>query len=268
MLIQKKRYSVSKWWLSVPVCLALGCMTGGPDSTDRIPTHGAVAARDVEAEHRFGLIGREPAYLVQAPESVADGEWPLIAEVSLWKDGANLTQAYVYDGEVTGESVYTVVAEHLALRRLRAPHRLPEDGIPGFTAELHRGYERGTGDSFMSGVTFKVRRVIRPVGLGPLNAVCPWTVFGNSQEMFAMESQPLPGSEAQVVKLRIRTRTLNQAQAEQIKGGVCARLNGLDGNPLKPHMTYDFMSDLFGKPTFLTIEVLERLPFRLPRSRS
>ena len=243
-------------------------MTGGPEGIGGAPKQEAVVARDVESEHRLGLIGREPAYLVQAPESAAKGEWPLIAEVSLWKDGENLTQAYVYDGEVTGESVYTVVAEHLALRRLQAPHRSPGEGIPGFTAELHRGYERGTGDSFMSGVTFKVRRVIKPVGLGPLKTVCPWTFFGNSQEMFALESQPLPGSEAQLVKLRIRTRTLNQAQAEKIKGGVCARLNGLDGNSLKPHTTYDFMSDLFGKPTFLAIEILERLPFNLPKNPS
>ena len=233
-----------------------------------MPRHDAVEARDVESEYRLGLIGREPAYLVQAPESVSKGESPLIAEVSLWKDGENLTQAYVYDGEVTGESVYTVVAEHLALRRLRGPNKAAGDGISGFTAELHRGYERGTGDSFMSGVTFKVRRLIRPVGLGPLSSVCPWTVFGNSQEMFAMESQPLAGSEPQLVKLRIRTRSLNQAQAEEIKAGVCARLNGFDGKALKPHMRYDFMSDLSGKPTFLTIEVLERLPFNLPKNRS
>ena len=238
--------------------------------SDPIPggvTQAARVAQDSlkEGSLILGLIGRDPAYILQPPGLTALGEPPLIAEVRLWKAGEDLTAAYVYDGEVTGETVYTVVAEHLTLRQVLRRSDQMQAQLMGFNADLQRGFEHRTGDSFLSDITFKTKRVITPKRLGPKQASCPWTLFGGSQELYALESEPLQPDTAQLLRVRVRNRSLNQIQVDLVKGGLCIRLKQLDGKLLQPRAAYAMETDLPGELRILNIEILERLPFRYPK---
>jgi len=266
MLIQIKTRNYFKLPIFIGFFLCKACVS---EPVAVVRAHSARVTQDDLDEESLvlGLVGRDPAYILQPPGSTALGKRPLIAEVRLWKAGEDLTAAYVYDGEVTGEAVYTVVAEHLTLRQVMRRSGQRNAQLMGFGANLLRGFEHRNGDSFLSDVTFKMKRVIIPKGLGPKQASCPWTLFGGSKELFALESEPLQADAAQLLRVRVRNRALNQSEVDLIKGGLCTRLKQLDGKLLQPRVTYAMETDLAGELHTLNIEILEQLAFRNPKHK-
>ena len=66
MLIQKKSYRARKYWLLLCLSPSFGCVS--PDGLIKTGSKpGPTIDDQKEATHRLGLVGQDPAYLLQQP---------------------------------------------------------------------------------------------------------------------------------------------------------------------------------------------------------
>lgn len=206
--------------------LPLGCQTQTPVATvtaehDHHPAEPA-------SVHGMLMVGDGPIYLSHLPMFHAPHDYQVILEVTLLKEGADPTATYTQDRAVTGERLYTVVPEPFVLTEIFAPPGTP--ARTSFRARLVRGhFERG-GQTFMSGVTIKVTRVIMAKKLesnAPALANLKYVVFGDSSQLFAAHLiQRMPDFD-HVVAARIDSGVLDESLAQELRAGSIVSFPGI-----------------------------------------
>ena len=216
--------------LRTAVCLIValaGCTT---------PTnHSAPAASNTPAQpvvqpsvHGMLMVGSGPVYLSHLPMFHSPHDYQVLLEVEMLKTGEDPLFTYVQDRQVTGEKIYTVVPETFVLPELFTPAGAPQRKT--FKADVVRGhFERG-GTEFLSGVTFKVKRVVFSKKFEANAAALPnlqYLVFGNEKELFAAHIISKKPDFDHVVSVRVKEGILNEQQAALVQKGVFFRLPGV-----------------------------------------
>jgi len=207
-------------------CLFLAtsaCFPKVEKSVEQVTVHRQRLA-DAPAVHTMLVLGSGPIYLSHLPMFHKPRDYQVILEAELVKHGTDPVATYVADRKVTGEQVYTLLAEPFSLPEL---FDSSQDGArrKTFTASLFRGHcERG-GQEFISNLSVQVRRVIYAKKFErnpPVMANLQYLLFGNKQELFAAHLIAKKPDFDHLVGVRLSRGVLTDAQAGAIRSGLAA----------------------------------------------
>ncbi len=202
------------------VLVALSCQTGGPHAATKVvpkPTK----APEQAAVHGMLLLGDGPVYLAQIPTEGQPHDYQILLEVELLKTGKDPLATYVQDRKITGEKLYTIVPEPILPSELFQPEGSPARRT--FKANAFRGHFEHGGQSFLSDLTIKVKRVVMGKKFDGKTAQKPtlrYFVFGNDRELFAAHLLDEPTDFEHLLAIRINAGILNDKEAQTVRRGA------------------------------------------------
>ncbi len=173
--------------------------------------------RVIDQEIRFGrqtefiVLPGLKTYAVQVsePRSI-----PLVVQVRLFDQAADVSGWFRDDARHTGESVFTLVSENLNVDDLvKARPRL------SWWGDVFRGFQRPYSDPVRRSVHVVVSRKIGQGSTGRQSGNCPIWLFGDSDQVYTITTE---SDERRVIaRVQVSSGVANLAQADALMNGVC-----------------------------------------------